>query len=178
MESPQGPISKEVAPINTVESTVLAGQNEINGSASSFHSITDTQQLTLSQLQSFAPKALAEQSSDVSSCNKTSDQTVGTTLKLTQSETTSIHGASNNLIEPSSSRSMPETSSTYPQADSVNFGYRYAPHVAVSYEGWLKQITGYQPRSININTSIILLNGFETVTTDPNQILCEKKIAK
>ena len=119
LESPQGPISKKVAPIDAVESAVLAGQNEIDGSAFSSHSIKDIAELTPPPSQSFAPKALAE----LYSCNKTSDQTVGTAL---QSEPTSIHGASINLIEPFSSRSMPETTSTYPQADSVKFRYRHA----------------------------------------------------
>ena len=103
---------------------------EFSRSASSSGTVTDTLELTLSPSQSFAPKALTELSSDVSGCNKTSDQTVGICLKLTQSEPTSIHGASNNSIESSSSRSMPETSSTYSQirqADSANSRCRYAP---------------------------------------------------
>ena len=87
--------------------------NTFDGSTISSYTFMDTRQLTSSSSQSFAPKALAK----LSSCNKTSDQTVGTSLKVTQSEPSSIHEASKNLSESSSSRSMPETLPTASQAN-------------------------------------------------------------
>ena len=119
--------------------------NTFDGSVSSSHTFMDTRQLTSSPSQSFAPKALAE----LSSCNETGEQTVRTSLKVSQSEPSSIHGASNNLSESSSSRSMPETLPTAFQANVILQPPVVDPrhHAAALYESWLKRITGCQPSS-------------------------------